>query len=110
SYTGRDDIVVGTDVANRTQVETENLIGFFVNLLPIRTRVSRSATFIELLRQVKEVLLEAYAHQELPFEKLVEELKPDRDLSRNPLAQVLFVMQNTPKSLLEFSGLKVEPM
>jgi len=110
SYTGRDDIVVGTDVANRTQVETENLIGFFVNLLPIRTRVSRSATFIELLRQVKEVLLEAYAHQELPFEKLVEELKPDRDLSRNPLVQVLFVMQNTPKSLLEFSGLKVEPM
>ncbi|HKY28110.1 MAG TPA: condensation domain-containing protein, partial [Pyrinomonadaceae bacterium] len=108
SYTRRDDIMVGTDLANRTRVETEGLIGFFVNLLPIRTRLSGNPSFSELLRQVKEVFLEADAHQELPFEKLVEELKPPRDLSRNPLVQVLFVMQNTPQAVLELPGLKLE--
>ena len=107
-YAGRDDIVVGTDLANRMRVETEGLIGFFVNLLPVRTKLSGNPTFSELLRQVREVLLEVHARQELPFEKLVEELKPPRDLSRNPLVQVLFVMQNTPRSLLELTGLKVE--
>jgi non-ribosomal peptide synthetase component F len=105
--TQRDDVVVGTDLANRTRVETEGLIGFFVNLLPVRTRLSGHLTFGELLKQVREVLLEAYARQELPFEKLVEELKPPRDLSRNPLVQVLFVMQNTPRPVLELPGVKV---
>src|SRR6185437_161914 len=106
--TQRDDVVVGTDLANRTRVETEGLIGFFVNLLPVRTRLSGNPTFMALLQQVKEVMLEAYARQELPFEKLVEELKPPRDLSRNPLVQVLFVMQNTPRTELELPGVKVE--
>jgi non-ribosomal peptide synthetase component F/alpha-ketoglutarate-dependent taurine dioxygenase len=106
--TQRDDVVVGTDLANRTRVETEGLIGFFVNLLPVRTRLSDNPTFSELLQQVREVLLEAYARQELPFEKLVEELKPPRDLSRNPLVQVLFVMQNTPRPVLELPGVKVD--
>ena len=106
--TQRDDVVVGTDLANRTRVETEGLIGFFVNLLPVRTSLSGNPTFSELLQQVREVLLEAYARQELPFEKLVEELKPPRDLSRNPLVQVLFVMQNTPRPVLELPGVKVD--
>ena len=106
--THRDDIVVGTDLANRTRVETEGLIAFFVNLLPVRTRLSDEAKFSALLQQVKEVLLEAYARQELPFEKLVEELKPQRDLSRNPLVQVLFVMQNTPRPSLELPGVSVK--
>src|SRR6185369_5943288 len=106
--TQRDDVVVGTDLANRTRVETEGLIGFFVNLLPVRTRLSGNPTFSELLQQVREVLLEAYARQELPFEKLVEDLKPPRDLSRNPLVQVLFVMQNTPRPVLDLPGVKVD--
>jgi non-ribosomal peptide synthetase component F len=104
----REDIVVGTDLANRTRVETEGLIGFFVNLLPIRIKLSGNPTFRDLLRQVREVLLEAHARQELPFEKLVEELKPTRDLSRNPLVQVLFVMQNTPSRVLDLPGLKLD--
>ena len=103
----RDDVVVGTDFANRTRIETEELIGFFVNLLPVRMRLSGNPTFSELLRNVKEVLLEASAFQELPFEKLVEELRPPRDLSRNPLVQVLFVMQNTPSRVLELPGLRL---
>lgn len=107
-YTKRDDIVVGTDLANRMRIETEGLIGFFVNLLPVRTKLSGNPMFGELLRQVREVLLEVHARQELPFEKLVEELKPPRDLSRNPLVQVLFVMQNTPRPVLELTGLKVD--
>ncbi len=106
--TQRDDVVVGTDLANRTRVETEGLIGFFVNLLPVRTRLSGNPTFSELLQQVREVLLEAYARQELPFEKLVEEVKPPRDLSRNPVVQVLFVMQNTPRPVLDLPGVKVD--
>jgi len=106
--TQRDDVVVGTDLANRTRVETEGLIGFFVNLLPVRTRLSDDLTFGELLKQIREVLLEAYARQALPFEKLVEEIKPPRDLSRNPLVQVLFVMQNTPRPVLDLPGVKVD--
>jgi non-ribosomal peptide synthetase component F/alpha-ketoglutarate-dependent taurine dioxygenase len=106
--TQRDDVMVGTDLANRTRVETEGLIGFFVNLLPVRTRLLNNPTFSEVLQQVREVLLEAYARQELPFEKLVEELKPPRDLSRNPLVQVLFVMQNTPRPVFELPGVKVD--
>jgi amino acid adenylation domain-containing protein len=106
-WTGQNDLVVGTDVANRNRVETESLIGFFTNLLPLRARISDHLKFTELLRQIKEVTLEAYAHQDLPFEKLVEELKPPRDLSRNPLVQVLLVMQNQPNQQTAMWGLDV---
>ncbi len=108
---GQDDIVVGTPIANRTRVETEGLIGFFVNTLVLRTRVEAEENFRELLRRVREVTLGAYSHQEVPFEKLVEELQPDRDLSHSPLFQVMFVLQNAPREaglLEELSLSRVE--
>lgn len=108
-YTNQDDITVGTDLANRTQSETEQLIGFFVNLLVLRTDMSGNPTFYELLERVREVTLKAYAHQDLPFEKLVAELRPERSLSQTPLFQVLFVMQNAPMPTLEVSGLTLSP-
>lgn len=108
-YTHQDDITVGTDLANRTQSETEQLIGFFVNLLVLRTDMSGNPTFYELLERVREVTLKAYAHQDLPFEKLVAELRPERSLSQTPLFQVLFVMQNAPMPTLEVSGLTLSP-
>ncbi|HKS74563.1 MAG TPA: condensation domain-containing protein, partial [Terriglobales bacterium] len=107
---GQDDVVIGTDLANRTQLETEKLIGFFVNLLPIRTRFSGNPTFDEVLKDVRETALGAFAHQDLPFDKLVEELRPERKLTHNPLVQVLFVMQNTPQMTTEFGGLKLSPL
>ena len=107
---GQTDIAVGTDIANRSRVETEKLIGFFVNLLVLRTDLSGNPRFQELLGRVREVALGAYAHQDLPFDKLVEELKPDRDLSRNPLVQVLFVMQNLQGSAVEPPGLQLTPI
>jgi non-ribosomal peptide synthetase component F len=107
--TGQEDILVGTDVANRRQVETEQLIGFFINLLPLRTDLSGDPTFRELLGRVREVALGAYAHQDLPFEKLVEELRLERSSSHNPLVQVLFVMQNTPRKALTLPGLQISP-
>ena len=109
-YTGQDDIVVGTPIANRTQAETEGLIGFFVNTLVLRTNLSDDPTFRELLGRVREVALGAYAHQDLPFEKLVEVLHPERNLSHSPLFQVLFVLQNTPLSAFELPGLTVSPV
>jgi amino acid adenylation domain-containing protein len=108
-YTGRTDIVVGGDTANRTRVETEDLIGFFVNMLVLRTSVDGDLTFNELLRRVREVALSAYAHQELPFEKLVEELQVKRELSHNPLFQVMFTLQNNTPNL-ELSSLQLEAM
>jgi amino acid adenylation domain-containing protein len=103
--TNQDDIVVGTDIANRNQAETEGLIGFFVNQLVLRTNLSGNPSFRELLGQVRRVTLEAYAHQDLPFDKLVEVLNPERNLNRTPLFQVKLVMQNAPTPPLELPGL-----
>ncbi|HET9394617.1 MAG TPA: condensation domain-containing protein, partial [Nitrospiraceae bacterium] len=109
-YSGQQDIVVGADVANRNRAETEGLIGFFVNMLVLRTNVSGDPTFVELLKRVKEVCLGAYAHQDLPFEKLVEELQPERSLNHAPLFQVVFVLQNAPMGALELPGLVLSVM
>jgi len=109
-YSGQTDILVGTDVANRNRLETEGLIGFFVNQLVLRTELNYRWSFRELLEEVRRVCLEAYAHQDLPFEKLVEELEPVRDLSRSPLFQVMFVLQNASRESLELPGLTLRPM
>jgi acyl carrier protein len=109
-YSGQEEIVVGTDVANRNRAETEPLIGFFVNQLVLRTDLSGEPTFVELLRRVKEVCLGAYAHQDVPFEKLVEELQPERDPSRSPLFQVVFLLDNAgDRSRLPHSRTDVQP-
>jgi len=108
--TNQDDMVVGTDLANRTQLETEALIGFFVNILLLRGDMGGNPSFIELLDRVREVTLKAYAHQDLPFDKLVEELRPDRSLNQTPLFQVLFVMQNMPMPALQLGGLTLTPI
>jgi amino acid adenylation domain-containing protein len=104
-YTNQDDIVLGTDVANRNRAETEPLIGFFINLLVLRTDLSGNPSFRELLGRVREVALGAYAHQDLPFAKLVEALQPDRTSSHTPLFQVLFVLQNAPMPALKLPDL-----
>lgn len=104
-YTGQEDIVVGSSIANRNRAEIEGLIGFFVNSLVLRTDVSGNPTFEELLGRVRKVMMGAYANQDLPFEKLVEELQPERAVNYNPLFQVLFILQNTPKVKFELPGL-----
>ncbi len=106
-YTGQVDINVGTPIAGRNRVETEGLIGFFVNTLVLRTDLSGKPTMRELIRRVKEVALAAYAHQELPFEKLVDELQVERSLSHTPLFQVLFALQNAGQDVLELPGLSL---
>ena len=106
-YTGQDDIVVGSAIANRNRAEIEGLIGFFVNTLVLRTDLSGNPSFLELLGRVRDMTLEAYGHQDLPFEKLVEELQPGRDLTRMPLFQVAFVLQNAPMPALEVPGLSL---
>src|SRR6185503_17307983 len=95
-YSTQTDIVVGTPIANRNHAEIEPLIGFFVNTLALRTRLSGDLTFHELLTRVRETALGAYLHQELPFEKLVEELSPERSLSYQPVFQVMFIFNNVP--------------
>jgi myxalamid-type nonribosomal peptide synthetase MxaA len=106
-YSGQEDILVGSPIANRNQKETELSIGFFVNTLVLRTNVSGNLTFRDLLLRVKQVTLDAYEHQDLPLEKLVEELNLERDLSYDPLFQVMFVLQNTPVEDLQLGNLKL---
>jgi hypothetical protein len=108
--TKEEHIVVGTDVANRNRADIEGLIGFFVNQLVLHTNLSGNPTFRELLARVREVTLGAYAHQDLPFDKLVELLNPERDLSRTTLFQVKMVLQNAPVQTLELSGLTLTPV
>ncbi|HKP45904.1 MAG TPA: amino acid adenylation domain-containing protein, partial [Pyrinomonadaceae bacterium] len=109
-YTGEEDIVVGSPIAGRCLAETEPLIGLFVNALALRVDLSGNPSFSELLRRVKEVALGAYANQDLPFETLVKELQPDRSLARNPLFQVMFVLQSESIPTLELPGLTVSHM
>jgi amino acid adenylation domain-containing protein len=109
-YSDQEEIVVGTPVANRSRVETEGLIGFFANTLALRVNLAGDGSFREALARVRQVALGAYAHQDLPFEKLVEELRPDRDLSRTPIFQVMFVLDNTPMETIEVSGLSLNPL
>ncbi|WP_048316131.1 non-ribosomal peptide synthetase, partial [Crocosphaera watsonii] len=100
-YTAQEDIVVGSPIANRNRAEVEGLIGFFVNSLVLRTNLAGNPSFEELLKQVREVALGAYAHQDVPFDLLVERLQPERQLSHNPLFQVVFALLNTPMSDLD---------
>ena len=106
-YSGEEDVAVGVPIAGRVRPELNGLIGFFVNTLVLRGDLSGEPTFREYLARVRARALDAYAHQDLPFEKLVEELRPRRDLSRNPLFQVALAMQNTPQGDLDLDGLDV---
>lgn len=106
-YTSQTDILVGSPIANRNRVEIDSLIGCFVNVLLLRTSLSDDLSFQQLLARVKSTALEAYVHQDLPFEKLVEELQPTRDISYNPLFQVMFVLQNIPKPNINLSDISV---
>ncbi|MEH2041491.1 amino acid adenylation domain-containing protein [Nostoc sp.] len=109
-YTQQEDITIGSPIANRNRSEIEGLIGFFVNSLVLRTDLSGNPTFRELLSRVKEVALGAYSHQDLPFEKLVEELHPERNLNQNPLFQVVFALQNAPMTALDLPSLTLSPL
>lgn len=106
---GQEDLVIGTDVANRTRAEVEGLIGFFVNQLPIRTDLSANPTFRELIERVRQKSLAAYASQDLPFQTLVKELAPVRDLSVTPLIQIKFILMNVPPDRLKLSGIECRP-
>lgn len=106
-YTGQQDIVVGTPVAGRSRIETEGLIGFFVNTLVLRSELIGDPTFREVVRKEREAVTGATAHQDLPFEKLVEELQPNRNLSHTPLFQVMFALQNNSSEVLSLPGLEL---
>jgi amino acid adenylation domain-containing protein len=109
-YSGQDEVVVGTPIANRTRVETELLIGFFVNTLAMRATLGAETSFAELVAQVKARALGAYAHQDVPFERLVDELRAPRDTSRSPIFQVMFALQNMPEERLDVGGLTFTPL
>ncbi|MCP4660764.1 MAG: non-ribosomal peptide synthetase, partial [bacterium] len=108
-YAGQQDLAVGSAVANRNRAEIEPLVGFFINTLVLRADLGGDPAFAELLVRSRETALGAYVHQDLPFEKLVEELEPNRDLGQNPLVQVLFALQNAPVTIPDLApGLRVE--
>jgi len=109
-YTMQESILVGTPIAARNELEIENLIGLFVNTLVFRADFSEDLSFRDLVRQVRAFALEAYVHQDLPFEKLVEELVPQRLVDTSPLFQVLFTFQNMPKQVFEIPGLAMEEL
>ncbi|MBC1235669.1 non-ribosomal peptide synthetase [Nostoc sp. 2RC] len=109
-YTDQEDILIGSPIANRNRTELEGMLGLFVNTLVLRNNLSDNPRFREFLHRVRQVTLDAYAHQDLPFEMLVEELQPERDLSRNPLYEVMFVLQNTPTNVQEVSGLTLRTL
>jgi len=106
-YSGQEDIIVGADIANRNRSETEPLVGFFVNLLPLRADLSGDPSFRELLRQVRRTTLDAYAHQDVPFGKIIEMMRPERGVVRTPYVQVLCVLQNAPMPPLKLADLEV---
>jgi amino acid adenylation domain-containing protein len=109
-YSGQQDLLVGTPVANRNRAEIEDVVGFFVNTLVLRADLSGNPSAREFLARTREACLDAYAHQDLPFERLVEEMRPARDMSRNPLFQVMFALQNAPIQPLELPGLTLTPV
>ena len=109
-YSGQGDIMVGFPVAGRNRSELEQMIGFFVNTLVLRTNASGNPTFRELLAQVQNTTLDAQANQEMPFERLVAEVQPERELNRQPMFQVMFVLQNAPGQPLELPGLSIAPL
>jgi amino acid adenylation domain-containing protein len=106
-YSSQQDVLIGSPIAGRNRTETEGLIGFFVNTLVLRARVDPRASFASLLEAVKATALAAYEHQDVPFERLVEELRPERSLSHSPLFQVMFAVQNTPLDAVELPGLRL---
>ena len=106
-YSKNEDIVVGSPIANRNYSEIENLLGCFVNLLVLRIDCSQNLSFENLLNEVKNVTLDAYKHQDMPFEQLVDALQIERNLSYHPLCQVIFLLQNVEDFSLEFDGLEV---
>ncbi|HVO63601.1 MAG TPA: amino acid adenylation domain-containing protein [Terriglobales bacterium] len=108
-YSGQDDIVVGSPVSGRDRVELESVIGLLVNTVVLRTDLAENPTFEQLLARVRETVLSAYEHQDVPFEKLVEKLNPERDLSRNPIFQVMFAFQNTSPVYNHVPGLQITP-
>lgn len=109
-WAGQDDVVVGTPVANRTRVETEGLIGFFVNTLALRSGPMTGLDVLGLIRRVRDVALDAFSHQDVPFERLVEALQPERSASHSPLFQTMFVFQNIPEAPVVLPGLTLEPL
>jgi aspartate racemase len=109
-YSGQEDIIVGIPIAGRNRPELENLIGFFLNTLVLRTDLSGNPRFHDLLKQVREIALGAYEHQDLPFEKLVEELQPQREQSISPLFQVMLILQNTPTAEVKLPGLTISSL
>ncbi|WP_326812222.1 amino acid adenylation domain-containing protein [Streptomyces scopuliridis] len=109
-WTGQQDIALGTAVAGRERAELENLVGFFVNTLVLRTRVDESRSFTDLLAEARETVLQAFAHQDVPFSALVDTLAPDRDTSRTPLVQAMVSLQNTPDEPLDLLGVQVAPV